>query len=327
MVSTSYCLKKNSLRNVHNLVFFRPQRVNLLDSTIEDSQPNYIPDSTCPEPLSSFVYIDDYNTIEKLRIAGAECHITTGRQAVRVHALKSEMQFKAVRELASTIKMKVNEKKTQLLCIHACTSSNINSYINTETGTICSSKRLKILGFYFNENPTAVCHATEVIAAFYRKLWMLRFLKKSGMPSNDILKVYCCIIRPAIEYCSVIYHSLIPRYVSDKLEQLQKQAMKVIYGYNIDYGKLVENGTVETLEERRIISCKKFALKNSVSRHANKWFPLNEVERGARASTRRKYREANHKTERSRNNPLQFMIRILNEEESKNVVQRSVSNT
>ena len=58
----------------------------------------------------------------------------------------------------------------------------------------------------------------------------------------------------------------------------------------------------------------KFALKATTSTtFGTKWFPKNTVGRDARKSTRRVYMERANKTERSKNNPLQYMARVLNE--------------
>ena len=92
-------------------------------------------------------------------------------------------------------------------------------------------------------------------------LWSLRYLKRNGMEISDLIKVYKTMIRPAVEYASVVYHSLIPAYQASKLESVQKNAMQIIYGWTVDYGKLLEDGVVESLEERRIDAVKKFALK------------------------------------------------------------------
>ena len=119
----------------------------------------------------------------------------------------------------------MNEKKTQVLCIHSNNHSQINSYIRTDDGEINSSETLKILGFQFDSKPNAVYHVTETINKFYSKLWTLRFLRKSGMRANDLQKIYSVIIRPAVEYCSIVYHTLIPEYMSDRLEMVQKQAI------------------------------------------------------------------------------------------------------
>ena len=75
------------------------------------------------------------------------------------------------------------------------------------------------------------------------------------------MSIYKTVIRPAAEYCSVAYHSLIPKYLVEALERAQKQAMKVIYGVELDYGMLLENGVLEGMEERREKNCLKFAFK------------------------------------------------------------------
>ena len=143
------------------------------------------------------------------------------------------MQFDRVQELATELNMKVNSKKTQILCIHSNKDSVVTSYIRTGEGSITSTDTLKILGFYFDNSPTAVYHVTQAINKFYNKLWTLRFLKRSGMDCTNLLKVYNTIILPSVEYCSEIYDSLIPQYMSDKLESVQRHALKIIYGWNL----------------------------------------------------------------------------------------------
>ena len=135
------------------------------------------------------------------------------------------------------------------------------------------------------------------------------------MKGNDLLKIYNSTLRAAAEYCSVVYHSLIPDYLSDRLVRVQKQAVKIIFGYGVDYNGMVESGEIETLEQRRKNSCIKFAQKAAASaRFGPKWFPENGTTREARTTTRRQYMEGQCRTERSRNNPIQYMIRRLNEQ-------------
>ena len=107
----------------------------LLDSSSESSsEAVQVPNSACPVPISTFVYIDDFNTIEKVLISGAESHISTQKRKISVHAIKSETQFQRVSVLADELNMKVNAKKTQVLCIHANKDSSVNSYITTSDG-------------------------------------------------------------------------------------------------------------------------------------------------------------------------------------------------
>ena len=124
--------------------------------------------------------------------------------------------------------------------------------------------------------------------------------EKSGMKCNEILKTYKEVIRPSVEYSSVVYHSLIPEYVSNQLEAVQKQATKIIFGYGSDYNRLVDNGSIETLKSQREKCLLKFAIKSASSpRFGPQWFRKERtLGRELRPATRNVYAEKFHKTER-----------------------------
>ena len=99
----------------------------------------------CPQPISSYVYIDDFNTIERIRTVNAAAHVTTQRKEIRALAAKSERQFSRVIEMADSIGMRVNEQKTQILYIHGSDHSNITSYIRTSDGEMSSAETQTLL--------------------------------------------------------------------------------------------------------------------------------------------------------------------------------------
>ena len=99
---------------------------------------------------------------------------------------------------------------------------------------------------------------------------------------------------------------------------MQKQAIKIIYGYGINYEELLAIKDIETLAERRTKSSLSFALKNKDTERFKKWFPLAPNSREVRNTTHRKYLEKQARTERTKNNPLQNMIRLLNEHDMSN---------
>ena len=108
---------------------------------------------------------------------------------------------------------------------------------------------------------------------------------------------------------------MIPQYLSDELEAVQKLAAKIIFG-NTSYRSLIESEEIELLSERRersVLEFAKRALKNP--KFGQKWFkPTDQTERSVRDSTRKRFVEANCRTERMRNNPVQYMVRALNNE-------------
>ena len=94
---------------------------------------------------------------------------------------------------------------------------------------------------------------------------------------------------------------------------MQKRAYKIIYGWGIDYEMMVDNGEIQTLAERRNKQSLQFALKNKDSPRFGHWFPVAPKNREVRDNTHRFYKETRARTERTRNNPIEYMIRQLNE--------------
>ena len=296
------------------------RRVNLLDSTLEEPdsfEEIIVPDSTCNDEVKTLVYIDDYNSIERVTLANAQRHITTNKQKICVHAKKSEQLFGAVGDLATNIGMRVNTAKTQMLCISPNTHSIVSSYISAGQTRIESTNSLKILGFNFDTKPDASFHVTGLIDKFYARLRTLRFLKRSGMGKNYLIKVYKTVILPAIEYCSVVYDSMIPEYLPNELESVQKRAIKIMFGWDSCYRDIIDSGQIETLKARRTNNVLKFALKSEqTARFADKWFVPNIIasDRQVRESTRRKYKLKKNKTSRAMSNPVYQLTKILNEQ-------------
>ena len=88
-----------------------------------------------------------------------------------------------------------------------------------------------------------------------------------------------------------------------------------VYGL---YKELIESGEVQTLKQRREHKSLQFALRAKNSTRFKDWFPQAiQTERETRDGTRRPYREKMCRTERAKNSPIQYMLRQLNEHESK----------
>ena len=256
--------------------------------------------------------VRDNKSIESLDIKEAISHITTNKCQLDIRAIKSERLFARINDKAEEIGMQVNGSKTQMLCIHPCIHNSVKTHIKFDNERINSTEQLKILGFTFDSKPNATKHVVLLIERFYSKLWSLRYLKRSGLDTDRMLEIYFSTIRSAVEYCGTVYHPLIPNYLSNKLESIQRQALRIIYGYNLNYERLLEDGRVETLSSRREKDALQFALKNCNNPRFSRWFPVNNNARDARSSTRRFYLERQCRTDRTRNNPIQFMIRMLN---------------
>ena len=90
---------------------------------------------------------------------------------------------------------------------------------------------------------------------------------------------------------------------------------KVIFGPAKNYRDLVDQGLIETLKSRQETAVLKFANKAVNSpRFGPEWFKEIGTVRGARQTTRNKFVEKQVRTERGRNNPIQFITRMLNKQ-------------
>ena len=301
--------------------YFRRKR-NILDDTVlserccqtDIDKTVALPVGWVDVPLATKVYIDDLNNIEKVKQSTAICSISEAQMLVLPHATKSEENFNSITRRAEEIGMKVNEGKTQLLCISGNNNIKVTSYIRPESGKeIKSSEELKILGFWFGTKPTVDVHVNKLKEKFRSRLWSLRHLKRSGMASSDLLYVYQTVLRPVLDFAVPTYHSLLTVTQSNSLETLQKKAFKIIYGSDLSYAEALAVANMQPLSERRQKLVENFAVRTQKNpRYSDGWFPK-KTNKHYSTRSNRPYLEVQTRTERMKRNPITYMRRVLND--------------
>ena len=76
-----------------------------------------------------------------------------------------------------------------------------------------------------------------------------RTLKKCGVPTSDLITVYCSLIQSVIEYASAVFTNL-PKYLSDALEGIQKRTLRIILP-NLYYDNALILSGLPSLEDLR----------------------------------------------------------------------------
>lgn len=114
----------------------------------------------------------------------------------------------------------------------------------------------------------------------------------TNTPKETLVEIYTEFVRPVIEYASVLYGTLLTGDLSEKIENLQKMALKIIFGHSRSYVNLLELAGLVTLEERRNNAIEKFAVKSLNKRFSGRWFEENDS-RGLRHTERLKIKKAN----------------------------------
>ena len=262
----------------------------------------------------TLTYIDDMNIGEVHAMEKAKSLFSQLKEKRTVHATHCESRFSEISVAAENIGMVINAQKTQLLCMSDNRFCNTESYFITNGTKISSVDNMKILGFVFDTKPNVGAHISYSINKFSKAIWALNHLKRARMDIKVLTEVYKVMLRPLLEYCAVVYHSMLTFEQTCDLERQQKRALRIIYGFGHSSEKLLELAGVETLEERRVKACEDFAAKLASSDRFASLFPLNAVpDCTANTRSRKTYQESFARTARLFNSPLYYMRRNMNE--------------
>ena len=90
--------------------------------------------------------------------------------------------------------------------------SNIRDNQNNGKNII-SEHSMKILGFHFSSKPNVEKHVEEISRKFRKRLWLLRNMKNVIKEKKELVDIYTCFLRPILDYCSNVYHSMLTIYM------------------------------------------------------------------------------------------------------------------
>ena len=161
-----------------------------------------------------------------------------------------------IQSFAGTINMELNPSKCKDMIVDFL-HFDANVFKSIVIGATCveTVSCLKLLGVYITSDLTWSVHCDHIIKKSNRRFHALRKLKKR-VASHDVLLVYCTIIRPILEYASVVFANL-PQSLSKDLEKFQRRALSIIHP-NCSYEDALKEAGIDSLELRRNVACKRF---------------------------------------------------------------------
>ena len=86
----------------------------------------------------------------------------------------------------------------------------------------------EVLGLIIQNNLKWNEHIDSVVSKGSKRLYIIRTLRRSGVPAEDLLEIYFATIRSMLEYCCVVWHNTLPSYLANQLERVQKRALRII---------------------------------------------------------------------------------------------------
>ena len=99
-------------------------------------------------------------------------------------------------------------------------------------------------------------HCSSIHKKATKRLFVLWTLKRVGLGTNDLVLVYCSIVRSIVEYASPVWAAIL-LYLDELIESVQRKALKIIFG-GVDYTEALVLAGLESLSDRRVGACKWF---------------------------------------------------------------------
>ena len=118
----------------------------------------------------------------------------------------------------------------------------------------------KLLGVFIDDDLKWSTHVDYIYKKACKRLYSLRLLRTAGVSTTGTLKVYLSVIRPILEYAVPVWQSICEMQ-SEKLEWIQKRALRVIFLTAETYKDALNLAALETLASRRTHLCEKYMNK------------------------------------------------------------------
>jgi len=122
----------------------------------------------------------------------------------------------------------------------------------------------KLLGVIISDDLRWEVHISAICSKVNSRLYFLKQLRRAGLSIADLRCYYTTVVRPVLEYACVVWHHGLTKAQSDRLEALQKRAIRIMFGrraFNLSYNDLLSLSNLDALNTRRIKLSKTFFLK------------------------------------------------------------------
>ena len=236
-------------------------------------------------------FVDDGFCLSKINFENSYGYTVNGKKHRVKHALQAQNVFRHMVRRAEGIGMKVNSDKTAMICFLDAAGYKPDAFIEDSDGNrIRCQDSIKALGMRFSSRPDMSAHIDWIEKNMRERFWTLINLKKSGFKEEELTQVYKSVLRPVAEYGSVVFHSGLSDEQDERLDRLQNQALRCIFGPRLSGRKMRALAGLSTLRERREILCDKFARKCLSNPRFCHWFPVKNVRSSARNKNKKEFR-------------------------------------
>ena len=272
-----------------------------------------------------FKFIDDLSFIEILNLISQglcsfnlKSHVASDinsqhNQYLPTENLKCQSQLNQISKWTKEHQMKLNVEKSKYMIFNFTEKYQFNTRLYLENELLEQVREERLLGVVINEKLTWESNTQFIVRKAYTRMIILHNLFKFGLSLQDMVEIYILYIRSILENSAVVWHSSLTAADRLAIERVQKVAFRIILSENYQsYDKALEITGLPTLEERRILLCKKFAIKCLKNAKTCKMFPLNLQTTTVKTRKPERFYVQPARTERLKDSAIPYMQRLLN---------------
>jgi hypothetical protein len=149
--------------------------------------------------------------------------------------------------------MAVNFTKTKEMTMGPPSVISNLKQIVTPTGYIERVSSFKLLGIHLDADFSWSTHVDTIVSKATQRLYFLKQLKRAGVPRDQLLHFYLAVIRPVLEYAAPVWQHLLNKSQSDRIEAIQRRAIRIIYTctHDMSYANALYMADITSLATRR----------------------------------------------------------------------------
>ena len=115
----------------------------------------------------------------------------------------------------------------------------------------------KLLGVHVNDKLTWDDHVAVICKRASQRLYFITLLKRAGVQHQDLIAIYCSLVRSILEYAAVVWHPGLTEEQSKMIEHIQKRAPGIVFQES-SYETALQRAGLQRPSCRREELCKNF---------------------------------------------------------------------
>ena len=221
-------------------------------------------------------------------------------------------QLEEIKKYSDENQMKINLKKTKFMLFNPTTSYDFIPEHKAEGIEVETVDEMKILGLTIRNDLKWTSNTSNMVEKASKKLWMIKRLKMHGANLDDLKDVYIKQVRSILEFGVPVWNCSLTKAEITDIERVQKTFLHIVLGQEYDnYHNSLEEMQLDSLEDRRVKICERFAKKTLKHPKHKSWFVKNQNVPTTR-SAKPNLRPPLYRLKRFRNSPIPYLTNLLN---------------